>query len=195
MSIASPLMQPSPNGRRVGIRIVTFGACSGFTRVTARRIAQPPKVTFVARLRPSQLPSQAARQLPDLSTIIRVRSSLTDGSRLRGALPTPELMHRSADTCGGAASLHGWSATSGVFLGHHRGFSAYRRCLPPVTISACNGNAAKSPTRNVPCWWTEGWHWEASSGLEARLMNRKGRSGLAIAGNVAPLVALGLRRQ
>jgi hypothetical protein len=42
VSIASPLMQPSPNGRRVGIRIVTFEACSGFTRVTARRIAQPP---------------------------------------------------------------------------------------------------------------------------------------------------------
>jgi hypothetical protein len=33
---------PSPNGRRVGIRIVTFEACSGFTHVTARRIAQPP---------------------------------------------------------------------------------------------------------------------------------------------------------
>src|SRR6202043_3126922 len=43
VSIASPLMQPSPNGRRVGIRIVTFEACSGFTRVTARRIAQPPR--------------------------------------------------------------------------------------------------------------------------------------------------------
>ena len=42
MSIASPLVQPSPNGRRVGIRIVTFEACSGFTHVTARRIAQPP---------------------------------------------------------------------------------------------------------------------------------------------------------
>jgi hypothetical protein len=28
--------------RRVGIRIVTFEACSGFTHVTARRIAQPP---------------------------------------------------------------------------------------------------------------------------------------------------------
>src|SRR6266581_5991980 len=55
--------------------------------VTARRIAQPPKATFVARLRPRQLPDQAARQLPDLSTIIRVRSSLTDDSRLRGALP------------------------------------------------------------------------------------------------------------
>jgi hypothetical protein len=42
MSITSPLMQPSPYGRRVGIRIVTFEACSGFTHVTARRIAQPP---------------------------------------------------------------------------------------------------------------------------------------------------------
>jgi hypothetical protein len=40
VSIASPLMQPSPNGRRVGIRIVTFEACSGFTHVTARRIAE-----------------------------------------------------------------------------------------------------------------------------------------------------------
>ena len=58
-------LEPSPNGRRVGIRIVTFEAYAGFTHVTARRIAQPPKVTFVTRLRPSQLPDQAARQLPD----------------------------------------------------------------------------------------------------------------------------------
>ena len=36
---------------------------------------------------PAGCPTRAARQLPDLSTIIRVRSSLTDGSRLRGALP------------------------------------------------------------------------------------------------------------
>jgi len=42
-----------------------YKACSGFTRVTARRIAQPPKATFVARLRPGRLPDQAARQLPD----------------------------------------------------------------------------------------------------------------------------------
>ena len=68
-----------------------YKACSGFTRVTARRIAQPPKATFVARLRPGQLPDQAARQLPDLSTIIRVEPSSTDDSRLRGALPEPEL--------------------------------------------------------------------------------------------------------
>jgi hypothetical protein len=36
-------------------------------------------------LRPSQLPGRAACQLPDQSTIIRVRSSLTDSSRPWGA--------------------------------------------------------------------------------------------------------------
>jgi hypothetical protein len=61
VSIASPLVQPCPNGRRVGIRIVTFEACSGFTRVTARRIAQPPKATFVTRLQPYRLPGRVAR--------------------------------------------------------------------------------------------------------------------------------------
>src|SRR5712672_571494 len=87
MSIAYPLIQPSPNGRRVGIRIVTFEACSGFTHVTARRIAQPPEAAFVARLRPFRLPGRAARQLPDQSTTLWVESSSTDDSRLRGALP------------------------------------------------------------------------------------------------------------
>jgi len=86
-SIASPLTRPSPNGRRVGIRIVTFEACSGFTRVTARRIAQPPKATFVTRLQPFRLPGRAARQLPDQSTTLRVESSSTGDSRLRGAMP------------------------------------------------------------------------------------------------------------
>jgi len=52
------LTRPSPNGRRVGIRIVTFEACSGFTRITARRIAQPPKATFVTRLQPSGYPAK-----------------------------------------------------------------------------------------------------------------------------------------
>jgi hypothetical protein len=97
VSIASPLVQPSPNDRRVGIRIASFEACSGFTRVTARRIAQPPKVTFVTRLRLGQLPGRAARQLSDLSTIIRVRSSLTGGSRLRGARSRARLI-RAAQT-------------------------------------------------------------------------------------------------
>ena len=62
-SIASPLTRPSPFPRRVGIRIFTFEASSGFTRVTARWIAQPPTAAFVTRLRPGRLPGQAARQL------------------------------------------------------------------------------------------------------------------------------------
>ena len=81
VSIASPLMQPSPNGRRVGIRIVTFEACSGFTRVTARRIAQSPKATFVTRLQPFRLPGRTARQLPDQSTTLWVESSSTGDPR------------------------------------------------------------------------------------------------------------------
>ena len=42
-SISSPSARPSPNLRRVGVHDFTFEACSGFTRVTARWIAQPPE--------------------------------------------------------------------------------------------------------------------------------------------------------
>src|SRR5260370_42434271 len=76
---------PAPPRWRVGIRIKTFEACSGFTHVTARRIAQLPKATFVTRLRSSQSPSQTARQLPDPSTLIRVEPSSTRETRLQGA--------------------------------------------------------------------------------------------------------------
>ena len=47
----------------------------GFTHVTARRIAQPPKAAFVTRLQPCQLPDRTARQLPDQSTTLWVESS------------------------------------------------------------------------------------------------------------------------
>src|SRR4029434_3309753 len=92
----SPLAGPSPNGRRVGIRIVTFEACSGFTRVTARRIAQLPKATFVTRLQPLRLPARAARQLPDQSTTLWVESSSTSDARLRGALPISDIRAQSS---------------------------------------------------------------------------------------------------
>src|SRR4051812_49697354 len=92
-SIASPLTRPSPFPRRVGIRIFTFEASSGFTRVTARWIAQPPKAAFVTRLQPSQLPGQAARQLPDQSTTLRVEPSSTGDTRRRGALGNPGSTH------------------------------------------------------------------------------------------------------
>src|SRR5690242_13103907 len=57
-------MQPSPLPGRVGVHITTFEACSSFTRVTACRVAPPPYVGFIARLRPSRLPSSDARKLP-----------------------------------------------------------------------------------------------------------------------------------
>src|SRR3954469_23029286 len=85
VSIASPLTRPSPFPRRVGIRIFTFEAFSGFTRVTARWIAQPPKAAVVTRLQPSQLPDQTARQLPEQSTTLRVEPSSTGDTRRRGA--------------------------------------------------------------------------------------------------------------
>ena len=56
---------PSPTSGRVGVHNFPFEACSGFTRITARRFARPPKAAFVARLRPAQSPRKAARQLPD----------------------------------------------------------------------------------------------------------------------------------
>ena len=78
--------RPSPTDRRVGIHDFTFEACSDFTRVTARWIAQPPKATFVTRLRNGQLPNRPARQLPDLPTTLWVDPSSTGVPRLRGAL-------------------------------------------------------------------------------------------------------------
>ena len=55
------LTRPFPLFRRVGIRDFTFEACSGFTRVTARMLAQPPEAAFVTGLRRDQLPGHAAR--------------------------------------------------------------------------------------------------------------------------------------
>jgi hypothetical protein len=83
---------PPPLGPHLRhIHHVEFEACSGFTHVTARRIAQPPTATFVTRLQPAQLPARAARQLPDQSTTLRVDSSSTDDSHLRGALPRADM--------------------------------------------------------------------------------------------------------
>src|SRR5437868_7991662 len=41
-SVSSPFARPSPVNRRVGIHNFTFEACSGFTRVTACKVAARP---------------------------------------------------------------------------------------------------------------------------------------------------------
>ena len=49
LSVSSLSARPSPVNRRVGIHNFTFGACSSFTRVTACRIACPPKRRTLSR--------------------------------------------------------------------------------------------------------------------------------------------------
>ena len=49
LSVSSLFVQPSPVNRRVGIHDFTFEACSSFTRVTACRIACPPKSGRLSR--------------------------------------------------------------------------------------------------------------------------------------------------
>ena len=55
--LLSHLTRPSPTDRRVGIHNFTFEACSDFTRVTARWIAQPPEAAFVTRLETASYPT------------------------------------------------------------------------------------------------------------------------------------------
>src|SRR5207249_1292771 len=62
--VSSLSAQPSPYLRRVGVHIFTFEACSSFTRVTACKVAHPPFVGFIARLRPNRFPGSDARKLP-----------------------------------------------------------------------------------------------------------------------------------
>ena len=62
--VSSLSMLPSPLSGRVGVHIVTFEACSSFTRVTACKVAHPPFVGFIARLRPSRFSGSDARKLP-----------------------------------------------------------------------------------------------------------------------------------
>ena len=52
--------------RRVGIHNFTFEACSSFTRVTACRIARPPKADFCpeASTRPVAQPSRSVATMP-----------------------------------------------------------------------------------------------------------------------------------
>ena len=86
VSVASGRARPSPFLRRVGVRKFTFEACSGFTHVTARRIARPPKAAFVARLQPGKLAPKPLASYQIKPTTIWVEPSSTGNPRLRGAL-------------------------------------------------------------------------------------------------------------
>jgi hypothetical protein len=91
VSIASPLMQPSPNGRRVGIRL------SLSRPAQALRVLQP--IASLNRLRrplsrgssPSGHPTEPLVSYQINRQLSWVDSSSTGNSRLRGALPNSDI--------------------------------------------------------------------------------------------------------
>jgi len=97
---------PLPRWTEMGAHVGCFPIRSGLPRTAvgsastsslsrpaqASRVLRPagslsrPTTAFVTRLRPGQLPVQAARQLPDQPTILWVEPPSTGVTRLRGAL-------------------------------------------------------------------------------------------------------------
>jgi hypothetical protein len=126
VSIASPYVRPSPNDRRVGIRIRTFEACSGFTFVTAHRIAQQPKAAFVAGLRPSQLPGRAACQLPDQSIAPSGRTVNLVILTVRWSLPVLRYKRTFSVSVGMSQRCHNRTLAGGAYRWPYCATKAYR---------------------------------------------------------------------
>jgi len=96
-----------------------------------------------------QLPAQAARQLPDQSTTLRVDSSSTDDSRLRGALPTPDVSNRSNPAP--------YSMTPSAIV-RSKGGTSRRNTLVVLSLiassyltGACTGKSARFSNRGTEC--------------------------------------------
>jgi hypothetical protein len=62
---------PSPRFRRVGAHDSSFDACSGFTHVAARRLADPPRWPVVPKASATRSPSWLPRQLPGCTDMNR----------------------------------------------------------------------------------------------------------------------------
>ena len=78
--------QPSPNYRRVGLRIISFEACSAFTRVTARMVAESPLATrLIGVLQSMSLPSSTAPTATGWSDSCRAGFAPAEGWRLGSA--------------------------------------------------------------------------------------------------------------
>ena len=86
--------QPSPCGRRVGFRVTGFGACSAFTRVTARVVAEPPRRPLSSecfgRCRCLHRP---LRLLPAGATVTGRDSHPLRNGAFHGALPRADRHH------------------------------------------------------------------------------------------------------
>ena len=76
VSLAFRRWQPSPCSRRVGFRIAYFEACSAFTRVAARMVADPPKAALFHRSASGHVVTSITR-----SDYYRLERQLPGGSR------------------------------------------------------------------------------------------------------------------
>ena len=100
-----PVMRrPSRLCRAVGVHDDTFGACSGFTRVTARGFAREPFAPFVPRLRRRGLLRSVARLAMELNRQLPQRNSHPlDTSAFRGALQSFPNSSRTASAASGTS--------------------------------------------------------------------------------------------
>jgi hypothetical protein len=81
--------RPSPVNRRVSIHDFTFGACSSFTRVTAYKVACPPKGGLLSRgFDPASCPTEPLGSYHVLPTTTWVDPPSTGDLRHWGALLT-----------------------------------------------------------------------------------------------------------
>src|SRR5216683_8317161 len=89
LSVSSLSARPSPVNRRVGIHNFTFEACSSFTRVTACRVACPPKGGLLSRgFDPASYPAKPLGSYHVLPTTTRMDPPSTGDLRRWGALLT-----------------------------------------------------------------------------------------------------------
>ena len=78
--------QPSPFYRRVGFRITRFEACSAFTKVAARMLAEPPMAALlIGVLQTRSLPPSPAPTATGWSDSCRAGFAPAEGRRLRTA--------------------------------------------------------------------------------------------------------------
>ena len=86
-----PALLP-PNDRRIGLRIIGFEACSAFTRVTARMVAESPLATrLIAVLQSMSLPSSTA---PTATGWSDLRPPLGSAFPMAGIQPRLQLLRR-----------------------------------------------------------------------------------------------------
>ena len=69
VSVSSLSARPSPVNRRVGIHDFTFEACSSFTRVTACKIARPPKGGLYPEASTRSVTRPSLRCLPTTTSV------------------------------------------------------------------------------------------------------------------------------